>query len=221
MKKEITFINKHHALLVFPIKNKNEPLSLWQVLYPRSKMRWEWTEDADNRVVRLWHSKEELSRSGQVVYSKWYKGKATFFSKELFTYLLALNETAKLYEEILNNKHNSQMEIKLLLEAVDQDSPLSTKQVKVACGLQGKLLESRFNKVSRFLWQNFCLVAYGEIEDSSFPSLGYASPKIMFEDLWIESQKISPAKAKTEIEKLLKDQPAFLSEVLKPFSIRK
>ena len=38
----------------------------------------------------LWHLREELSRSGKVVYVKWFKGRATFFSKELFRALLSV-----------------------------------------------------------------------------------------------------------------------------------
>ena len=100
--------------------------------------------------------------------------------------------------------------LRLILEAVDVDSPLSTRQVKEACELQGRLNEPQFNKTTKYLWQNLCLIAFGEINDSSFPSLGYASPKILFEDLWVESQKISVAEAEKEIFRLLKSQPEVL-----------
>ncbi len=210
LKKQIDMINQHHCLMVFPIKNKPDIMSLWKALYPKTTMRWEWTEDADNRVVQLWHSREQLSKSGEVVYSKWFQNRATFFSKKLFVQLLAYFETAKTYDMILNGNKNQSRNMRLILEALDMDSPISTKQVKEACELQGRLNEPAFNKTTKYLWQNLCLIAFGEINDSSFPSLGYASPKILFEDLWLESQKISVATAEKEIVLLLKSQPEVL-----------
>src|SRR5262245_39894917 len=83
-------IQRHGMLLVFPIDNAREPKSLWSVFYPRAKMRWEWDENGDDRVSRLWHLREELSRSGRVVYGKWFRGRATFFSRDLFRALLSV-----------------------------------------------------------------------------------------------------------------------------------
>ena len=59
-KKAVAAINKHHIQLVYPIKHAHEPGSLWHSLYPRSFMKWDWSEDADQRVVDIWHLKDEL-----------------------------------------------------------------------------------------------------------------------------------------------------------------
>ena len=88
-KKAIQAIQQHGALLTFSINNKKEPLSLWSTLYPRSDMKWEWNEDSDPRVAQLWHLREQLSTSREVIYSKWYQGRATFFSLEAFQHLLS------------------------------------------------------------------------------------------------------------------------------------
>lgn len=78
------------AILVFPIANQKEPASLWSVFYPRSQMRWEWDESGDNRVGNLWHLRTELSTTTEVVYAKWFRGRATFFSREIFPAFLRL-----------------------------------------------------------------------------------------------------------------------------------
>jgi hypothetical protein len=52
-------------------------------------MRWEWDSDGDDRVAGLWHLREVLSRSREVVYVKWFQGRATFFSFEVFENMLA------------------------------------------------------------------------------------------------------------------------------------
>ena len=75
-KKAVQAINKKHIVLVYPLKTNAELPSLWSTLYPKSKMRWDWSEEADQRVVDTWHLKDELSQSDHVVYSKWFRGTA-------------------------------------------------------------------------------------------------------------------------------------------------
>jgi len=99
-------INRHGVLLTFPIDNQSDPPALWSVFYPRSQMRWEWEANADNRVPKLWHLKTELSASRQVVYTKRYKGRATFFSKTLFKALLRFSGSFEA-EKALSCKANS------------------------------------------------------------------------------------------------------------------
>ena len=124
LKKAIQAINQHGVLLTFPIKNKKEPLSLWSALYPRSEMKWEWNEDSDARVAQLWHIREQLSRSRQVIYSKWYQGRATFFSLEAFGHLLAVQTV---FEKRARLESREAQEI---MDALEMDSPLSTRHRK-------------------------------------------------------------------------------------------
>lgn len=195
----IEAINDHGALLVFPIKDKTEPASIWSVLYPRSKMRWEWDEGGDPRVFRLWQLREEISRSGKVVYAKWFQGRATFFSRELFIHLLAYMQSEKPLS------HESQQ----ILEALEMDSPLSTKQVKELADLRGKWLEPAYNRAMKELWNRGLVVGFGEVDDSSFPSLAVGATKVLFEDLWAESQSISLEIAKKYLSNKLGEKNKF------------
>src|SRR5687768_12915388 len=102
--KALKAIKEKHALLVFPINNKKEPLSLWQCLYPRSEMRWEWDEGGDNRVATLWHLRAQLSTSREVIYSKWYQGRATFFSKEAFVRLMSVTQAHRQRESLKSSE---------------------------------------------------------------------------------------------------------------------
>ena len=47
----IRIVEKIGICLVFPIENRADPPSLWAALHPNEKMRWEWTDDGDNRVA--------------------------------------------------------------------------------------------------------------------------------------------------------------------------
>nr|BFD60401.1 hypothetical protein CKG001_25080 [Bdellovibrio sp. CKG001] len=194
--KMIAAINERGCLLVYPLENRKEPASLWSELYPRTKMRWEWDQDGDNRVAELWVLREELSRSEEVVYAKWFRNRATFFSKEVFVHLLAWLGSS---QGRVNLPRSSQ-------EALDsflQDSPQSTKIIKENLGWQGKMMESHYNRAMKPLWNYLFLVGYGEVQDSSFPSLNMAATQNLFEDLWLKSQELDAASAESFLRKKL------------------
>ena len=192
-KKALAAIEEKGILLVYPIQNRPEPDSIWAHLHPRSKMVWEWVVDSDHKVSDLWALKEELSRSGVVIYTKWYQNRATFFSQEAFINMLAY----------LRNDSPMSNESHTILEALEMDSPLSTKQLKEIADLQGRYMESTYNRAMKPLWQHLLIVAFGEVEDSSFPSTAVGATKTLFEKLWNQSQKISPEKAESFLIKKL------------------
>src|ERR1035437_2017824 len=106
-KKAITAINSRGCLLVYPLANRAEPRSVWSELFPRSKMLWEWDNDGDNRVAELWYLKEELSRSRQVIYSKWFQNRATLSSFEVFVNLLAFLRTPLAVDGLTGDSRNA------------------------------------------------------------------------------------------------------------------
>ncbi len=190
--KAIDVINKQGILLVYPIDNRSEPFSIWSELYPKTKMRWEWDEQGDSRVASLWQLREELSRSREVVYSKWYQNRATFFSLPVFQALYSLTRQQK--------PQKWRSECDEILEILEMDSPLSTKQIKLAVNLQGKLLEPIYDRSMKPLWQHFDIVGFGEIQDSSFPSLAVGAAKTLFEDLISDCEKNPPKKSRQIFE---------------------
>lgn len=181
-KKAVSAIEKRGILLVYPIDNRKEPRSLWSEFFPRSAMRWEWDAGGDDRVASLWRLREELSRSGKVVYAKWYRGRATFFSREAFVDVLAATGGARM------DRARLPAESRAILETLESDSPLSTKELKLEAGLRGKLLESTYEKAMRELWRRLLIVGYGELDDGAFPSLRVGATRHLFEDLWEEAR---------------------------------
>lgn len=200
--KAIEAILKRGALLVYPLNNKKEPLSLWYELFPRSKMRWEWDETADDRVADLWSVREQLSRSRKVVYSKWYQGRATLFSPELLIHLLAYLESHKVRHVLSQQSQN-------VIELLEADSPLSTKQLKAAADLEGRMMEPTYNRAMKPLWNNLLAVGFGEFQDSSFPSLGIGATSTLFEELWDKAGKIPQAEGEAYLLKVWGDQNPF------------
>ena len=187
----IRHINAQGVLLVFPIKNSREPASLWSLLHPRKKMEWDWSENSDDAVPDLWHLMKRLSDCRKVVYSKWYQGRATFFSREVFTALLALS---------LRSPRPLSSHARDLERTLAEDSPLSTKELKKRTGLQGRLNEAVYARACKELFQDFRIVAYGEVDDGAFPSLALGSTRSLFEDLWESAHKISEPDARKLLE---------------------
>ena len=198
----VKMINESGMLLVFPINNRPDPSSLWSGFFPRSKMRWEWNDDGDDRVARLWGLMKRLSNSRQAVYSKWYQGRATFFSRDLFTAMLSIQmKTRDLKSEL--NFHSQ-----ALLDALEEDSPLSTKELKRMTDLQGKFNEPNYNRGMKILFQRLLIVGFGEVEDGAFPSLAVGATHMLYEDLWEEAQNMDSKTAQGLVERhLIPDSP--------------
>lgn len=209
----IEAIDRRGILLVYPIKNRPLPLSLWSELHPRTRMVWDWNEDSDDKIADLWHLREQLSRSRVVVYSKWYQNRATFFSREVFVAMLAYLGSCR--REFMS-------ESGMALEALEANSPMSTKELKAAVELEGRLLEPTYNRALKPLWQTLQLVGFGEFEDSSFPSLGVGATRTLFEDLWEEASQLSSEDAESFLLKKLGEDNLFLKfagKVLKNYPI--
>lgn len=171
-------IEQKGALLVYPLENRADPPSLWQALHPRVPMRWAWDQGADDRVVKLWQLREELARERHVVYGKWYRGRAVFFSRRLFVAMLAVSRALDL---------PLSEEARELLRLLEDDSPQSTKQLRKEAGLTGRENERVWTSAMRELWERLVIVGVGEIDDGAFPSLAVGATATLFEDLWDEA----------------------------------
>lgn len=199
-------VERHGALLVFPIKNKPEPLSLWRCFYPKSEMRWEWDEDGDNRVGTLWHLRTELALSRKVVYAKWYQGRATVFSRQLFTALLSA------VSNLEPAAYGLSPEAEQILALLDEDSPLPTKQLRALAELEGAINAGAFNSALRELWSRLLIVGYGEEEEGGFPSLAIGSTRTIFEEIWDESRELGSDECREIMHKILPPQSLFLKQ---------
>lgn len=195
-------IDKNGMLLVFPINNQKEPKSLWHAFYPRSEMRWEWDDGGDDRVMKMWYGMKKLSKDKRVVYSKWYQGRATFFSREVFSVLRS-------YLEPQREKLSRQAQE--LLEILESDSPLSTKQLKKMADLQGKDNERVYQKAMKSLFEQLWIVGFGEVDDGAFPSLAVGAASLLYEDLCAE--KVEKQKAFSMLNKTFSQHPKILKTI--------
>lgn len=188
----IAAIDRAGCLLVYPINNRKEPHSLWAHFFPRKKMLWEWTDDGDHSVAELWHLREELSRSRRVVYAKWYRGRATFFSRRV--------AAALVHELAAGEARGLSAEARALYGALEEESPLSTKELKRHAGLVGRFHERAYEKALKELWARLLIVGFGEQDDGAFPSLVMGATKTLFEDLWTEARGLGAEEAQRRLE---------------------
>lgn len=190
-------IEARGALLVYPIDNRKEPASIWSEFFPKSEMRWEWDSEGDNRVANLWHLRTELSESGKVVYAKWFRGRATVFSKEVYAAMLRrLGGVAALTRGLPDDA-------RAILECLLTESPLSTKALKKKMKLEGRFNEKAYEAAMKGLWMRLLIVGFGEVEDGAFPSLAVGASEVMFEDLVSQADALSLEKANGILKKYL------------------
>jgi hypothetical protein len=188
--------------LVYPIANEREPPSLWYALHPRTKMRWSWDDGADDRVVALWHLRNRMSESGDAAYGKWFRGRATFFSLDVFHAMLGAIADAG--DPLSGLPHESRE----ILELLRERSTMSTKELRAAAGLQGKAFESLFTHAMKTLWQRLLVVGVGEVEDGAFPSLAVGATELVFEDIWAARRDV-PRPKKDALAAAFARSPAF------------
>ena len=181
----VRHIQRKGILLVFPHANKKEPPSLWYEFFPRTPMRWEWDDNGDDRVGQLWHLREQLSISRKVIYSKWFRGKATVLSLKMFTAIIRVANRNLLRIDGLN------FHAREILDLLEEDSPLSTKQLKKMVDLQGRANESAYQRALKELWERGLIVAYGEVDEGAFPSIAIGATRVLFEDVWREAEEMS------------------------------
>ncbi|MCC2678591.1 MAG: hypothetical protein K0R29_1167 [Pseudobdellovibrio sp.] len=203
LKSAVSKIEKNGVLLVFPINNKPQPHSLWSEFYPKKKMNWDWDESGDNRVFDMWSLMKRLSEGGEVVYSKWYQGRATFFSKKLFTALIRLSISQ------FSNPTGISRPAREILEVLEQDSPLSTKKLKQICELQGKDNARIYDRAMKELFSNFLIVGYGEVDDGAFPSLAIGATKTIFEELYLAAETMSEEQARSLLNEYMPEESLF------------
>lgn len=202
----VAAINARHALMVFPADNAPDPPSIWSHFYPREPLRWVWEEDSgDNRVWQLWHLREKLSRSRQVVYTKWYRDRPIVLSLGLATALLAALGTPGADDRALS------IEARSLLESLEDNSPQSPRELRLGVDLVGREHERAYTRALRELWQRMLIVGFGEVADGAFPSLALGSTRILFEDAWSDASQLDPAAAAVEVRAMLAGSPRLLA----------
>lgn len=190
-------INRNGVLLVFPNNNKPTPKSIWSEFYPKTKLKWEWDDNGDQKVFKMWQLMKELSTCKDVVYSKWHSGRATFFSRDLFVALISVLKS----EAPLTSKLSPQG--KALLSELESDSPLSTRDLKKLTGLQGKDNESSYNRGMKELFSRFLIVGFGEVEDGAFPSLAVGATQHIYEELWWQADELDLATAQKRVDQFM------------------
>ena len=173
----VASIRQHGALLVFPINNRELPHSLWAEFFPKTRMVWDWNDDSDARRD-MWQMMKRLSDCREVVYSKWYQGRATFFSHEFFAAMLS----DVVHIKCLGTSYPETARV--LFEVLENNSPLSTKELKELTDLQGRVNESMYNRGMKELFTRLLIVGFGEVEDGAFPSLAVGATELLFEEQW-------------------------------------
>ena len=190
-------INDRGVLLVFPINNRPFPLSLWSEFFPKTRMVWDWNDDAAGAVHDMWGLMKGLSDCREVVYSKWYQGRATFFSRELFLAMLCLRRRQ------FDARRRLSSTAQMLFEVLENNSPLSTRKLKQLTDLQGRLHEAEYSRAMKDLFSSLLIVGFGEVDDGAFPSLAVGATELPYDDLWRHAEEMSIRNAQAALNRLM------------------
>jgi len=83
------------------------------------------------------------------------------------------------------------------------NSPLSTKQLKMLTDLQGRVNEGAYNRAMSELFNRLLIVGFGEVDDGAFPSLAVGATELLYEELWREGAQMSTSRARSCLDRVL------------------
>ncbi|HEY2381935.1 MAG TPA: hypothetical protein VGK48_12215 [Terriglobia bacterium] len=122
---------------------------------------------------------------------------ATFFSQELFTAMLALRRRSS------DPRRGISRAAKTLIEILENNSPLSTKELKRAADLQGRANEAEYGRAMKDLFSRLLIVGFGEVEDGAFPSLAVGATELLFSDIWTQAKEMRQSEAETLVNRFM------------------
>jgi hypothetical protein len=94
-----------------------------------------------------------------------------------------------------------------ILDLLELESPLSTKQIRRGVELTGKENEKRYTAAMKELWAVFAIVGIGEIDDGAFPSLSHAATHVVFEELCRKAEReITFERAREWLDREVRDR---------------
>ena len=164
---------------------------------------WFGNEDSDHRVGDMWQMMKQLSHCRDVVYSKWYQGRATFFSRDLFSAMISSRRAH------LTARHELSKPARVLFEVLENNSPLSTRQLKEYTDLRGRSNEAEYSRGMRELFTRLLIVGFGEVDDGAFPSLAVGATELIYEELWRAGAEMPPAEAAKTLERFMPTKSHF------------
>lgn len=170
-------VEKYGCVAIFPekIKKKNSIVSLWEIYFPRTKMNWEWDEDADRRVVRLWWLKNEVAQTKKVLYGRFLSNRPVLVSKDKAREMMKVMirpQLNALAREILNR--------------LEDNSPQTKRMLARELRAEGwEFSKSEIEKSLLSLQKGFWIVNLGdsEREKGPMPSTEYAALSLVFPEL--------------------------------------
>jgi len=105
-----------------------------------------------------------------------------------------------------------------VLRLLEDDSPLSTKELKKRAKLEGRFQETAYNRALKELWKRLLIVGFGEVDDGAFPSLAMGASEVMFEQLWRDAGTLDPQAAHDRIREKLGESSLFYKDFRKTLS---
>lgn len=183
----VRFIDATGFCLLFPVKNVPLP-SLYYAMGRRLPARW------DETAERMWRWKDELPRQRRAVYAKYFKTRGTFVSLKFLPHFLAVRESAAAPGEAAQVHAAGRIshDARQIWEALAENGPLATLELRHACKMETKVGNVRFKKAMLEL-QCLLIVAHfgAEQETEAWASSRFELVSRAFPEQFEQARRIS------------------------------
>jgi len=124
-------------------------------------------------------------------------------SPQLFTAMLRIHAHSG------NRQNRLSRQARRLLEVLENNSPLSTRDLKRFTDLSGKANEAAYSRAMKELFTQLLIVSFGEVEDGAFPSAAVGATEALFSDLSRDAEDLTLANARQVIDRFLPEGSHF------------
>jgi hypothetical protein len=100
-------------------------------------------------------------------------------------------------------RHELSTSARTLFEVLENNSPLSTKELRALTGFRGRENEAVYARAMKELFTRLLIVGFGEVDDGAFPSLAVGATELLYEELWHDASDMSPEKARGVVDGLM------------------
>ena len=193
----VRFIDAVGFCLLFPVKNVLLP-SLYYAMTRRIPITW------DKYTVKLWEWKDELPRRRRALYTKYFRGRGTFFSRAMLANFLALRGgSARIAgHETFYSAGKVSHDARTLWQTLAEHGPLATLELRHACKLDSKAGNTRFKKAILELQCLLVVTHFGaEQETAAWASNRLELVARAFPEEAQQCRGITPAAARAAIAK--------------------
>jgi len=194
----VKYIDATGYCMLYPVANVPLPSLYYAVTRRNPHVDFVW----DKYSVMLWRWKDELPRRRRAFYAKYFRGRGTFISLKFLPHFLAMREAAvgPSDHERFYAEGRIREDALTIWEALAEDGPLATLELRHACKMDTKAGNVRFKRAILDLQCLLVAVHFGaEQETAAWASGRYELTSRAFPKQTAAAHRIKPEYARAKL----------------------